>query len=81
MPSHACPICRKKIEYALLTDVPTFPFCSERCRLVDFGRWIDEGYVISQSIAPEDEKKPATDDEEGDGERKAPDVAEDDAGD
>lgn len=23
-----------------------FPFCSERCRLIDLGRWADEEYKI-----------------------------------
>jgi endogenous inhibitor of DNA gyrase (YacG/DUF329 family) len=31
---------------AALGDLPTFPFCSERCRLIDLGRWADESYVI-----------------------------------
>jgi len=22
------------------------PFCSERCRLIDLGQWLDERYVI-----------------------------------
>jgi uncharacterized protein len=25
-----------------------FPFCSERCRLVDLGRWLDEDYRIPE---------------------------------
>lgn len=54
MPSHACPTCKKKLEYASVSDLPDFPFCSDRCRLVDFGRWMDEGYVISQPISPAD---------------------------
>lgn len=41
-----CPICFKSYEVAALPDLPTFPFCSERCRLVDLGRWIDGAYVV-----------------------------------
>jgi uncharacterized protein len=33
----------------LRTD-PEFPFCSERCRLVDLGKWASGGYVISTPI-------------------------------
>ncbi len=55
MPSHDCPTCKKKLEYAGIEDLPHFPFCGERCRLVDLGRWFDEGYVISQPLRPEDE--------------------------
>jgi endogenous inhibitor of DNA gyrase (YacG/DUF329 family) len=38
-----CPICKKK-EVAL--GDPEFPFCSERCRLIDLGNWATEKYVI-----------------------------------
>ncbi|MBX6316553.1 MAG: DNA gyrase inhibitor YacG, partial [Isosphaeraceae bacterium] len=41
-----CPICGKSFEVAKLGDLPSFPFCSERCRLIDLGRWIDGSYVI-----------------------------------
>ncbi len=41
-----CPICGKCIEVAALDDLPSFPFCSERCRLIDLGRWIDGDYAI-----------------------------------
>jgi endogenous inhibitor of DNA gyrase (YacG/DUF329 family) len=39
-----CPIC-KKVEVNL--GDPEFPFCSERCRLIDLGNWASEKYVIS----------------------------------
>ena len=32
-----------------IDDLPSFPFCSERCRLVDLGRWIDGDYAIAAS--------------------------------
>ncbi|QHN02308.1 DNA gyrase inhibitor YacG [Granulicella sp. WH15] len=41
-----CPICRKVV---LATD-PDFPFCSERCRVIDLGKWASGGYVISSPI-------------------------------
>ena len=41
-----CPICRKPFEVASLDAAPWFPFCSERCKLVDLGRWIDGEYSI-----------------------------------
>ncbi len=44
-----CPICRKRFEVASLADAPKFPFCSDRCRLVDLGRWIDGSYAIPGS--------------------------------
>lgn len=46
-----CPSCSKIV----LRDEPDFPFCSERCRLIDLGKWASGGYVISSPITdPED---------------------------
>ena len=42
-----CPTC-KKIEVKK-TD-PDFPFCSDRCRLIDLGKWASGGYVISEPL-------------------------------
>ncbi len=41
-----CPICKKP---AKATDAD-FPFCSERCRLIDLGKWASGGYVISSPV-------------------------------
>jgi uncharacterized protein len=59
-----CPTCRKIV----LRSEPEFPFCSERCRLIDLGKWASNGYVISRplddaesgafSYPDEDGKKP-----------------------
>jgi endogenous inhibitor of DNA gyrase (YacG/DUF329 family) len=38
-----CPICRKDVT----RENPEFPFCSERCRILDLGNWASEKYVIS----------------------------------
>lgn len=45
-----CPTCRKIV----LRDEPDFPFCSERCRLIDLGKWASGGYVISSPIQESD---------------------------
>jgi endogenous inhibitor of DNA gyrase (YacG/DUF329 family) len=37
-----CPICKK----AVARDNPDFPFCSERCRIIDLGNWATDQYVI-----------------------------------
>jgi hypothetical protein len=39
-----CPSCGTVVEPL----EETYPFCSERCRLVDLGRWMDERYRIQQ---------------------------------
>ena len=41
-----CPTCRKLV----LRAEPEFPFCGERCRLIDLGKWASGGYVISTKI-------------------------------
>ncbi|HMS15969.1 MAG TPA: DNA gyrase inhibitor YacG [Planctomycetota bacterium] len=34
---------------------PHFPFCSERCRLIDLGMWFNEGYRIpGPSVLPDE---------------------------
>lgn len=46
-----CPTCHTLV----LHDDPSFPFCSERCRLIDLGKWASGAYVISSPITdPED---------------------------
>lgn len=38
-----CPTCGRKVEY----EGNEFrPFCSERCRLLDFGAWANESYSL-----------------------------------
>ncbi len=49
---HHCPICKKRTDSA--TDAE-FPFCSERCRLMDLGAWASEKYVVSDPIFAEEE--------------------------
>lgn len=41
-----CPICRKPVA----RGAPELPFCSERCRQIDLGKWASGGYVISTPI-------------------------------
>ena len=48
-----CPLCSKTFTVAKLDDLPSFPFCSDRCRLIDLGRWIDGAYAIGQSLGPD----------------------------
>jgi len=33
---------------------PDFPFCSERCRLVDLGKWFDEEFKVSRDVQQSD---------------------------
>jgi uncharacterized protein len=48
-----CPHCKKVTVYS--TDNPFRPFCSERCKLIDFGAWATESYRIAQEIKDDDD--------------------------
>jgi endogenous inhibitor of DNA gyrase (YacG/DUF329 family) len=49
-PPQLCPICKKPIDDqspAGAAHPPRyFPFCSERCKLIDLGRWLGGRYQI-----------------------------------
>jgi endogenous inhibitor of DNA gyrase (YacG/DUF329 family) len=51
---HHCLICKTPTDSAVHAD---FPFCSERCRLLDLGNWAAERYVVSEPILDEDFEK------------------------
>lgn len=59
-----CPTCRTLV----MAGDENFPFCSDRCRLIDLGKWASGGYVISTPVTDpeklEDMKaeKPTADD-------------------
>lgn len=50
--THKCPICKTSTDSAVHAD---FPFCSERCRLLDLGAWASEKYVVSEPVFDEEE--------------------------
>ena len=41
-----CPVCKKSVS----RKGPDFPFCSERCRMIDLGKWASGDYVISSPV-------------------------------
>jgi hypothetical protein len=41
-----CPICKKPVE----PTSENIPFCSDRCRLIDLGKWASGDYKISSPI-------------------------------
>lgn len=46
-----CPICKKPTK----ASDSDFPFCSDRCRLIDLGKWASGGYVITSPVADAEE--------------------------
>jgi endogenous inhibitor of DNA gyrase (YacG/DUF329 family) len=53
-----CPACRREYEYIDDERNPYFPFCSQRCRLIDLGKWLGGDYAVSTPLkdADPDEK-------------------------
>jgi len=59
-----CPTCNKAVEWR---DNPFRPFCSERCKLLDFGHWADEDYRVpahDERPSALSEAEPASDEAE-----------------
>ncbi len=56
---HRCPICKTATDSEKDKD---FPFCSERCRIMDLGNWSSEKYVVSNPIFDEKELEKAEED-------------------
>jgi endogenous inhibitor of DNA gyrase (YacG/DUF329 family) len=58
MPEPRCPICRRPVPPLLPVGEAgrrgARPFCSERCRQVDLGRWLTESYTVP-AVEPEDQ--------------------------
>lgn len=47
-----CPICKKPVKSA----EPDFPFCSDRCRSIDLGKWATGQYVVSSPASDTEEE-------------------------
>ena len=52
-----CPLCKKPVD----EKGKYFPFCCERCRLIDLGRWLGGKYQIPVVEDDLDESPPETD--------------------
>jgi endogenous inhibitor of DNA gyrase (YacG/DUF329 family) len=47
-----CPICKKPVRAA----GADFPFCSDRCRSIDLGKWASGAYVIPSPLTDAEEE-------------------------
>jgi endogenous inhibitor of DNA gyrase (YacG/DUF329 family) len=61
-----CAICKKPIERRPAN--PFYPFCSERCRLLDFGKWIGGEYRVPGPPIEREGGVPSEREDEGGGE-------------
>jgi hypothetical protein len=50
-----CPICKRLTTWE---ENPFRPFCSQRCKLMDLGKWATEGYRVEPS-EPSEPAEPA----------------------
>jgi endogenous inhibitor of DNA gyrase (YacG/DUF329 family) len=51
-----CPICKNKVVWE---ENPYRPFCSQRCKLIDLGKWLKGEYAIP--VIEDDDKPEETD--------------------
>jgi len=51
-----CPICRNKTTWE---ENPWRPFCSERCKLIDLGKWVSDDYRIEGKEEDEEDERQA----------------------
>ncbi len=59
----SCPHCGRQVCWP---ETPTYPFCSERCRLIDLGMWASEQYRLPGEPLTDDAlwQQPTTEGEE-----------------
>jgi len=50
-----CPVCKREFKAETSTAMP---FCSERCRTIDLGRWLGESYQLPVVPDPEADEVP-----------------------
>ena len=57
-----CPTCEREFQPA---ESEALPFCSARCRTIDLGRWLDEGYSVPVVPDPDADEQAPGDEPEG----------------
>ncbi|MEE9514464.1 MAG: DNA gyrase inhibitor YacG [Candidatus Brocadiales bacterium] len=63
IPKIECRYCGKGLVYTSTSELPFFPFCSERCKLIDLGKWVEEEHKIEEPLSPD--RAEETDESEG----------------
>lgn len=53
-----CPLCKRITTWE---ENPWRPFCSERCKLIDLGKWASEEYKIPGEKKDEEDNEKADD--------------------
>jgi endogenous inhibitor of DNA gyrase (YacG/DUF329 family) len=47
-----CPICKQPV----VSTAEDFPFCSERCKVIDLGKWASGQYVVPSPLTDTSEE-------------------------
>lgn len=55
-----CPTCKAQLEVG--TEWPSRPFCSDRCKMADLGKWLDGDFVLSRPLTLEEALEVPVDD-------------------
>ncbi len=58
-----CPICDDPMPGSP-AEYPDFPFCCQRCRVIDLGRWLGEDYKVASHEPSEDRSSAVSEDED-----------------
>ena len=59
---HRCPICNKIVKVSPTDkseEAKFFPFCSQRCKFIDLGAWLDAEYKIESISESEEADRPS----------------------
>lgn len=56
-----CPVCKKKTTWE---ENPWRPFCSERCKLIDLGKWATGEYRVPDEDAGKEREETKSEHEE-----------------
>lgn len=54
-----CPTCDMIVDPA--SEPKSLPFCSQRCRLIDLGRWLNEEHALPCEAEDDEEEQQQTD--------------------
>ena len=49
-----CPTCKQAVETDPAQRPKDYPFCSERCRLLDLSKWLQGEFRVQATVQPED---------------------------
>jgi endogenous inhibitor of DNA gyrase (YacG/DUF329 family) len=59
-----CPTCKGAVAAPVGPSRRWFPFCCERCQLVDLGRWLGEEFKVSEPLGTADQSPSSPSSEE-----------------